>query len=55
MLLKEKERTIIMLRFLEEMDFDEMVAALGKNAGALRTQLSRAVHRFKDCYEKLYS
>jgi RNA polymerase sigma-70 factor (ECF subfamily) len=53
-LLSDKERTIIEMRFLKDMEFSDIVRIVKKSKLAIRTQLSRALRHFKYYYEKLY-
>ena len=53
-LMKEDEREIIILRYLEELNYGEIAQITGKNEGAIRTSLSRALDRFSDLYKKIY-
>ena len=53
-LLSEAERDLVVLRYLEDMDYPEIAHVLQKKEGALRTGLSRAMDRFESLYRKLY-
>lgn len=54
-LLPTEERQIIVLRYIQDLSYDEIADITGKKEGALRTQLSRALERFTDYYQKFYS
>lgn len=53
-LLTDTEREIITLRYLNDLNFEEIADITGKNQGAIRTGLSRALGQFKTLYTKLY-
>jgi len=53
-LIKDDEREIITLRYLQELSFEEISGIVGKKEGAIRTNLSRALNRFSELYQKLY-
>lgn len=53
-LLSDAEREIIILRYLQDLSTEEIAEMTGKNPGAVRTGLSRALHQFKTFYTKLY-
>ena len=53
-LLSEAEREVITLRYLEDLDYAEISRITGKNEGAIRTSLSRAMDRFSVTFKKLY-
>ena len=53
-LMKEDEREVITLRYLEELSYKEIAQIIGKEEGAIRTSLSRALDRFSDLYKKIY-
>jgi RNA polymerase sigma-70 factor, ECF subfamily len=54
-LMKESESEIILMRYMQDMDYSEIANIIGKNEGAIRTSLSRALDRFSDLYKKIYS
>lgn len=54
-LMKEGEREIITLRYLQDLDYAEIAQITGKKEGAIRTGLSRALSRFTELYHKIYS
>ena len=45
--LSERQRTIFLLRYVEEMDMKEIVGATGLNEGTVKAHLSRAVARVR--------
>ena len=53
-LMNESDREIITLRYLEELSYKEIAQIIGKEEGAIRTSLSRALDRFSDLYKKIY-
>jgi RNA polymerase sigma-70 factor (ECF subfamily) len=54
-MMKESEREIISMRYFQELDYAEIASITGRNEGAIRTSLSRALDRFSDLYKKFYS
>lgn len=46
--LPEKQRTVFLLRFVEEMDLAEIAAATGMAEGTVKTHLFRAVHAVRE-------
>lgn len=54
-MMNDKEREIIVLRYIEDLEYSEMAKVLGKKEGAIRTGLSRALKHFKEIYKKFYS
>ena len=46
--LSEKQRTVFLLHFIEEMEFAEIEAATGITRGAVKVHLFRAVHAIRD-------
>ena len=50
----EKYREVLILRYLEEMDYDEIGDILKKPVGTVGTLISRAKTIFKDEYKKRY-
>jgi len=53
-LMKEGEKEIITLRYLQDLDYAEIARITGKKEGAVRTSLSRALSRFSELYHKIY-
>jgi len=53
-LMKDAEREIITLRYLEDLDYHEIAKIINKKEGAVRTNLSRALKRFSELYKKIY-
>lgn len=53
-LMPEGEREVVVLRYLEDLDYPEIARILDKKEGAIRTSLSRALGRFETIYKKLY-
>ena len=49
--LSPKQRTIIDLREMEEMEFDDIAARLGMTAANVRVELSRARKRVREIYQ----
>jgi RNA polymerase sigma-70 factor (ECF subfamily) len=41
--LSERQRTVFLLRFVEEMDLEEIAAVTGMKEGTVKTHLFRAV------------
>lgn len=54
-LMNDTEREMISLKYLEDLNNREIAEVLGKNEGAVRTGLSRALRRFAELHKKLYS
>lgn len=52
--MKEDEREVVILRYIQDLDYAEISKVLGKKEGAIRTQLSRSLKRFEEIYKKLY-
>ncbi len=52
--LNASNREIISLRYLSELSYKEIADVTGKNEGAIRTGLSRALDQFKNMYQKFY-
>jgi len=50
----EGEREVIVLRYLEGLDYAEISQITSKKEGAIRTGLSRALDRFGSLYKKIY-
>jgi RNA polymerase sigma-70 factor (ECF subfamily) len=46
--LSERQRTVFLLRFVEDMDLIEIAAATGLTEGAVKVHLFRAVHRVRE-------
>lgn len=53
-LMKDSEREIITLRYLEDLEYEEIARILGKKEGAVRTSLSRTLKHFGEIYHKFY-
>lgn len=53
-LMKDSEREIITLRYLQELDYTEIAQITSKKEGAIRTGLSRALGHFTELYHKIY-
>lgn len=53
-LMKEDERELISLRYLQELSYEEIANILGKKQGAIRTALTRALKNFAQLHQKLY-
>jgi RNA polymerase sigma-70 factor, ECF subfamily len=47
-ILPEKQRTVFLLRFVEEMDLLEIAAATGLKKGTVKVHLSRALHTVRE-------
>jgi RNA polymerase sigma-70 factor, ECF subfamily len=45
--LSERQRTVFLLRYVEEQELSEIVAATGSNEGTVKAHLSRAVARMR--------
>jgi RNA polymerase sigma-70 factor, ECF subfamily len=54
-LMKESESEIIFMRYMQDMSYAEIAGIIGKNEGAIRTSLSRALEHFAELYKKIYS
>ena len=52
--MKEGEREVVVLRYIQDLDYEEIAKVLGKKQGAIRTKLSRSLKRFEEIYKKLY-
>ena len=48
-ILSEKQRTVFLLRFVEDLDIAEISQATGLTAGAVNVHLFRAVRRIRKC------
>jgi RNA polymerase sigma-70 factor (ECF subfamily) len=53
-LMKDSEREMITLRYLEDLDYKEIAKITNKKEGAVRTCLSRAMENFKKFHKKIY-
>ncbi len=53
--LKDKWREILVLRFFEEKDYDEISDIIKKPAGTVASMLNKAKKEFKDKYQELYN
>lgn len=54
LLLSDAERELITLRYLSDLDYEEIAVITGKGEGAIRTGLSRALKQFKHFHQRLY-
>ena len=52
--LSDNEREIIIMHYINDLSYVEIAEITKKREGAIRTQLSRALKRFKKKYEILY-
>ena len=52
--MSSSDKEIILLRFMDDLDYKEISEITGKEQGAVRTQLSRAMEKFKNLYQKFY-
>lgn len=52
--MKEEEKEVVILRYIQDLDYDEISKVLGKKEGAIRTRLSRSLQRFEKIYKELY-
>ena len=52
--MSEGDKEIILLRFMDELNYEEIAHVTGKEQGAVRTQLSRAMEKFRNLYQKFY-
>ena len=52
--MSETDKEIILLRFMDDLNYEEISAITGREQGAVRTQLSRAMEKFKNLYQKFY-
>jgi len=50
--LSEKDRYIITLKFIDDLDYEELETILNKNKIAIRTSISRALKELKDIVNK---
>lgn len=50
--LSEKDRYIITLKFIDDLDYEELETILNKNKIAIRTSISRALKKLKDIVNK---
>jgi RNA polymerase sigma-70 factor (ECF subfamily) len=46
--LPERQRTVFLLRFVEDMDLLEIAAATGLREGTVKVHLSRALHKIRE-------
>ena len=51
--LSEKQRTVFLLRFVEDMDLLEIATATGLSEGAVKTHLFRALHAVREHIRRL--
>ena len=47
--LSDRQRTVFLLRFVEDMDLLEICAATGLSESAVKVHLYRAVHKIREC------
>lgn len=52
--LSESEKEIIIMHYINDLSYSEIAEIMKKREGAIRTQLSRALKRFRKKYEALY-
>ncbi len=50
--LKEKDREILVLRFLEQLSIEEIAEILNESADAVKSRQRRAVERFSQCFKR---
>lgn len=50
--LPEASREIVIMRFVNDLEYDEIASVLGKEQGTVRTALSRAITAIKEKYDK---
>ena len=50
--LRDESREVIVLRYLEQREIEEIAAVLEKSEGAVRVQLHRALNELRDLWEK---
>jgi RNA polymerase sigma-70 factor (ECF subfamily) len=50
--LSEKQRTVFILRFLEDLDIPEIAESMELTESTVRVHLSRALHRMRKCLRK---
>lgn len=50
--LKHGSREIVEMRYLQQLDIDEIADRLGKSAGAVRVQIHRAIEELRTYYER---
>jgi RNA polymerase sigma-70 factor (ECF subfamily) len=50
--LSEKQRTVFLLRFVEDMDLLEIAAATGMKEGTVKVHLFRALHAVRERIEE---
>jgi RNA polymerase sigma-70 factor, ECF subfamily len=51
--LPEKQRTVFLLRFVEDMDLADIAVALGTKEGTVKVHLFRAVHKIRERMERI--
>jgi RNA polymerase sigma factor (sigma-70 family) len=49
-----EQQMVIKLKFIEELENDEIANMLGKNEGAIRVIQHRAIAKLKDLHKKYY-
>ena len=52
--MKPKEREVVILRYIQDLEYSEVAKILGKKEGAIRTHLSRSLKNFEKLYKELY-
>ena len=50
--LPEAQREIVIMKFVNDQEYDEIASVLGKEQGAVRTALSRAITAIKEKYDQ---
>ncbi|MFA7119739.1 MAG: RNA polymerase sigma factor [Sphaerochaetaceae bacterium] len=53
--IKDKWREVLILRFFEEKDYDEISDIIKKPAGTVASMLNKAKKEFKDKYQEIYN
>ena len=53
-ILSNNEKEIIIMRYINDLSYCEIAEITNKKEGAVRTQLARALKRFKENYSKIY-
>ena len=48
-----KHRDVLVLRYIQELDIEEMAEVLGCSVGAVKVRLFRARQKFRDCYHQV--
>ncbi len=52
--MKEGEREVVVLRYIQDLEYGEISTILSKKEGAIRTKLSRSLKKFEKLYKELY-